>query len=120
MSRPFARLLNQTITYWEPDSTNVYGNTTWTAGVQIKARWEENAEDVLSPNGENIVSRAMVYVDGDQAIEIDGRMYLGIKSELTSTQIPDPDLVANSYRIIAVKKSPGLRNRRSLKKIWLK
>jgi len=116
MTRPFSRLLRQTITYWEPDSTDVYGNTSWDAGVEIKARWEEKTENVLNADGENVASRAVVYVDGDQSIEVDGRMFLGVKSELTAAQIPDPD----SYRIIMVANSPDLRDRRSIKKIWLK
>lgn len=113
-------MLRQTVTYWETDSTDVFGNTSWDAGVEIKARWEEQAEDVLNADGENVVSRAVVYVDGEQDIVVDGVMFLGLKSELTAAQIPDPDKVANAYRIIAIRESPGLRNRRSLKKLWLK
>lgn len=120
MTRPFGRLLNQTITYWEPDSTDVYGNTSWDAGEEISARWEEKAEGILDANGDNVMSRAVVYVAGTQSVEIGGRMYKGIKSELTAAQIPDPDKVPNSYRIIMVQESPDLRNRRSLKKVWLK
>lgn len=120
MTRPFTRLLRQTVVYWETDSTDVFGNTSWEAGIEIKARWEEQAEDVLNADGENVVSKAVVYVDGDQDIVMDGVMFLGVKSSLTTAQIPDPDRVANAYRIIAVRNSPELRNRRSLKKLWLK
>ena len=120
MTRPFSRLLRQTVTYWEPGSADVFGNTSWAAGVEISARWEEKVEDVLNADGENVASRAVVYVDGTQDIGIDGRMFLGTLSELTAEQRSDPDKVSNSYRIIMIQNSPGLRNRRSLKKIWLK
>lgn len=110
----------QDLVYWAPDTPDKFGNTGYAAGVELKGRWEERAETVLNAEGENVISRGVVYIDGTQSILQDGRMFLGQKADLTAEQIPDPDLVPNAYRIIMVGNSPDVRNRRSLSKIWLR
>ncbi len=120
MPRLTLRLLRQNVVYWEPDAVDVNGNTTYKAGVELKGRWEEKVETVLTADGENAISRAVVYTDGVQTIVQDGRMFKGLKADLSAAQIPDPNKVPNAYRILLAGNSPDVRNRRSLNKVWLK
>lgn len=111
----FHRLYKQDVTYWQPTGAGVdkYGNTKWRRGVQVKGRWEDKIEQVQNANGEEVMSSAVVYLPGTQTIEEDWRMALGCLAD------SDPDGEAKAYRVIAVLDSPQVRNKRSLKKIWL-
>lgn len=109
----FGRLYQQDVTYWEPDTGDRYGNTTWKAGVEIKARWEDKVEQVQNANGEEVMSKSIVYMEGTRLIEEDWRMALG------SLSTSDPDDEAKAYRVVAARNMPGVRNRRSQIKVWL-
>lgn len=108
------RMLRQEVTYWQSLAGGRYGNTTWRSpGKVIKARWEDKVEQVRNANGEEVESKAVVYVSGTQEMEEDWRLYLGC--------LPDsaPDDLSKAYVVIAVADSPSVRNKRSLRKIWL-
>jgi hypothetical protein len=68
---------------------------------------------VRNADGEEVQSRAIAYVDGTQQMEEDWRLYLGCEPD------SNPNDLAKAYVVIAVLDSPSVRNKRSLKKIWL-
>lgn len=114
MSRGFHRMYKQDLTYWKPGTTDVRGNTSWqTPGKVIQGRWEDKVEQVQNANGEEVQSKAVAYLPGTQEMGEDWRMAEGC------LQDTDPDGQAKAYRVIAVGDSPSVRNKRSLKKIWL-
>jgi hypothetical protein len=109
-------MFKQDVTYWQPVATGVDedGNTAWRSpGKVIKGRWQDKVEQAQNADGELVESKAVAYVPGTQEMEEDWRMALGC------FQDSDPDGEAKAYRVIAVGDSPSVRNKRSLKKIWL-
>jgi hypothetical protein len=107
-------MFKQDITFWKSGTLNEEGNTSWQSpGKVIKGRWEDKVEMARNADGEEVESKAVVYVPGTQEMEEDWRLYLGCFPD------SDPDGVANAYVVIAVGNSPSVRNKRGLKKIWL-
>lgn len=111
--------LNQTCVYWSPLFPDGYGgyshfapsetNTgTGTATADVSAeelacRWDEKMETVLSPQGEEVLSRAQVSLAG--AVEEGGYLFYGIAEEAPV----DPSLGNNAaYKIIQVVKTPSI------------
>lgn len=115
-----SRLLKQTIVYWAPGATDVHGDTAWSTGEELTGRWEDINEVVTNKEGKDELASSVVYLNGDETVVMDGRMYLGELADLSSSQDDDPRIVATAQRIISIKKSPGVRNRDTLLKIWLK
>lgn len=110
----FHRLYKQEVTYWQSNVLDKRGNTSWRSpGKVIKGRWEDKVEQVRNANGEEVQSKAVVYVPGTQEMEEDWRLYLGCLPD------SDPDALSKAYVVIAVGDSPHVRNKRSFKKIWL-
>lgn len=72
----------ETLTYWAPGERNDYGVAEFAAPVLIRGRWEDTVEQVRTEAGDEITSRAQVFVDtlvvsdgylahGDQTTEAD-------------------------------------------------
>lgn len=72
--------LNQSAVYWGNPQDNGYGGFTYDDPVEIKCRWEDMHQVVTATNGEEVVSRAVVYVDID--LEENGVIYLGTMEDL--------------------------------------
>ena len=72
--------LNQSAVYWGNPQDNGYGGFTYDDPVEIKCRWEDMHQVVTATNGEEVVSRAVVYVDVD--LEENGVIYLGTMEDL--------------------------------------
>lgn len=72
--------LNQSAVYWGNPHDNGYGGFNYDEPVEIKCRWEDMHQVVTATNGEEVVSRAVVYVDID--LEENGVIYLGTMKDL--------------------------------------
>lgn len=107
-----ARAMRQTCTYWTPTGdTDIYGKPIWSAPVQLPCRWENNQSQIVSKTGEEVVSKARVYLLVD--INVNGYLYLGETTEA------DPTKVKGSEDIQAVGTSPDLRNVEQLTTVYL-
>lgn len=104
--------LNQTASYWAPSSgTDRYGKPTLSAPVQIPVRWEERTQIVQGKKGEEVTSKARVFMLVD--VDLDGYLYLGTSSEA------DPVVLDNAFEIQAKTKTPDLSNLESLTTVYL-
>ena len=72
--------LNQSAVYWGNPQDNGYGGFTYDDPVEIKCRWEDMHQVVTDTKGEEVISRAVVYVDID--LEENGVIYLGTMEDL--------------------------------------
>lgn len=63
------------ITYWAPDSENEYGVASFSDPIHINGRWEDRAELVRSPSGDEFTSKSVVFLDTD--IQPDGYIARG-------------------------------------------
>ena len=109
-----SRHLKQTMTYWAPSSTtDINGKPTSSASVQIACRWEDRTEQLKGKNGEDIISKTRVFVDGAVNIDSDGYVALGV---VVGT---DPSVLDNAFEIQAIGKMPDLRAVKQLKVLYL-
>tara|TARA_R100001086_G_scaffold205990_1_gene121793 strand:- start:113 stop:439 length:327 start_codon:yes stop_codon:yes gene_type:complete len=102
---------NQDMTYWANPVTTSVGGISFDAPVALKVRWEERAERFLDTNGEEVVSRAVIWVKED--VDIGGYVYLG------SSILTDPTDLDDAYPIRQFFKIPDLRNLFNERRIFL-
>lgn len=103
------RNLYQTITRWVAGSYDVYGNPTFTVST-LKGRWEDRQDKVVDNLGNEVISRSIVYLDGD----VSSGDYLMVGSNMSQT----PPVGARE--VIAFSKTPDIRNRLYERKAILK
>jgi hypothetical protein len=67
------------ITYWAPKGGDGYNNRTYGPPQLLKGRWSDRNERATTPDGQEIISRSVVYLREDVAI--DGFLYNGASFE---------------------------------------
>lgn len=77
------RKLKQTAVYWGSPQEDGYGGKTYDDPIEIRCRWEDSVQVVSASNGEEIISRAVVFTDTD--LEENGLLYLGTMEDLISS-----------------------------------
>lgn len=92
-----------TVTYWSPRVNDGYGGGSYGAPVEALCRWEEVAEKFTTPDGEELVSSAIVWPDFIP--ETGGFLYRG---ELVTGIPADPREQAGAYEIKKVQRTPEL------------
>lgn len=93
----------QDAVYWAPGTDNGFGEKTWTV-TQIKVRWEGGSDTIINKYGKEVVSSAKVMVQ--QELNVDGFLYLGTLSSLTTSQKENPLLVDTAYPIQKLEITP--------------
>ena len=103
------RACKQTAVYWGDPTPDGYGG--WTFGseypIEIKCRWEARTEVISDGQGNEIISRARVYVTED--VEEEGWLFLGTLDDLDSAEEEDPMEASGAYKIKRFDKTPTLR-----------
>lgn len=102
---------NQIATYWAPGARDGYGQTAFASPVSLTVRWQDKQENFLDPQGEILISNAVVYPQAELAQE--GYLFLG------TSAIADPKTVSGAYKIRALSQTVNLKNKQTLYKIWL-
>lgn len=96
-----ASKLNETVTYWAPTGLDGYAKKTFAAPTTLSARWEDRSENIISPSGEQIISRSRVFLA--QGVAIGGYLFLGTSSS------EDPRTVDGALPIQQTGRVPNLR-----------
>jgi len=109
--------LNQTAVYWASPTQDGYGGFTWSSPVEIDCRWQNSTKVITTGNGDEIVCKAIVYVNQD--VDEEGMLYLGDLDDLDSGQEADPMTVDGAYKILRFDKSPTVRGDAYLRKVYL-
>lgn len=108
--RNYTRNMHQLATYWGPPEPDGLGDLTFPSPTSRLVRWEQKAEVVTDPQGREIVSSAVVYVD--RPVELGGYMLLGD----VTTADPRNTIAAEVKQVGAV---PNLRGTMVLNKAWM-
>lgn len=98
------RNLNQDLVYWSPATDDGFGNKTFPTPIQIKGRWEDYIEVVKNKMGEQIVSKAKLYID--RPVMEHGYI---IKGVLFDYQDSNP-LEIDAEEILKYEEIPNIRN----------
>lgn len=96
---------NQTAVYWGSPTADGYGGFTFDDAVEISCRWEDKIGVFTNNRGEQVFSKAEVYVLQD--LDENGYLYLGELDDLSSNP-DDPMAEDNTYIIKRFDKSPRL------------
>jgi len=126
ISSMITRNCKQTCVYWGSPSDTGYGNKVFADARELMCRWEDKSQLIRMDDGNEISSRAIVYVLED--VDVEGMMWLGTLDDLYSeydlessaTTIDDPKSIDNAYIIKKFEKSPVLGSTTEfIRKVWL-
>lgn len=104
------RELRQTITRWPYEGSNGFGGFSFGAPVTMRGRWEDRTELFTTPQGREVVSRAVIYLEKD--VEVGDYVAQGDhSSEL------DP-IAAGGYQVERFDRITDLRGLRTIRKAF--
>lgn len=113
-----ASTFKQTAVHWAFSSRDGFGVRTFVAGAEVSCRWEEKQQRFVTLEGDELVSRAIVYHAA--TINPGDYLYLGDLEDLDSGEVADPTTAASAYEVRGLGESTTLRDAsRSLKKAML-
>lgn len=113
----FTDKLNQTAVYWASPVDDGYGGKTFDTGVEISVRWEDRNIKFIDADGEENLSRAIIYANQD--FDLGGYLFLGTLNDLSSAAGDDPTVEHDAYEIKQVLKSPSVKSDQYLRKVYL-
>jgi len=101
----------QTAVYWGNPVNDGYGGLTYNDPVEVYCRWEDKNEIFIDTNGNELVSKSVVYVTQD--VDNNGYLYLGtldsILDSLESSATPiNPINILGAYKIRRFDRIPKL------------
>lgn len=92
------RAVTQIAVYWGTPSEDGHGGYTFADPVEISCRWEDKQEIIEAQNGEQLLSRSVVFVTQD--LDELGYLYLGELADFDSTvDTADPISIDGAYQI---------------------
>jgi hypothetical protein len=110
-----ARQYKQKCVYWGNPVNDGHGGFTFDNPIEINCRWEDMQQIVSDKYGNEITSRAVVYVPQD--LDEEGMLYLGTleslyeldgDSDSSSGGVDNPRDIDKTYIIKRFKKTPAL------------
>lgn len=102
MTAFYWKYLTQKATWWSRGDPDGYGGYTFSYPKVIDVRWEDKAVQLLSPTGEERISRSIVWVKETDNVKIGDFLYLGQTAEA------DPTKLAGAYEVQEVRRTPSV------------
>ena len=116
MMRILVTMLKQTAVYWPSPVPDGYGQYAFGIPSEIRVRWENKQELFIDPQGDELLSKAVVYTASD--VVVGGYLYLGLEAELSSDH-SDPQTITQAFKIKQFGKLPTLSATQYLRTAWL-
>jgi hypothetical protein len=107
----YTRNMRQDLTFWAFTGVDAYGQSTFSAPVTVKCRWQDQQVLFRNAQGQERISSAIIYPA--QPLGIKGYVKLGIDATA------NPLGLAGAYEIQQAGTSPDLRNNKVLNKVWI-
>ena len=99
--------------YWPPASFNDFGRAVVGAPVAIKCRWEDKVEKFTDAQGDDAMSKAMIYVS--QVCQLGGYLFQGLLADAPA----DPTVAKDCFIIRKFDNLPNLRYTERLLTVWV-
>ena len=109
-------MLKQTAVYWANPVNDGFGAFSYDTAVDLSVRWEDKSVLFVDAGGNEVTSRAVVYVATD--LTVGEYLMLGEVDDLSSAE-EEPEAYASAYMIRAVEKIPSVRSSTFLRKVFL-
>ena len=100
------RNLVQIAVYWGNPQDNRYGGFTYDAPIEVACRWEDMPQVMLDKEGEQDLSRAVVYLCID--VDTNGLLYLGRLTDIQGSGGIDFNNIQGIHQIRRWRKVPAL------------
>ena len=71
----------QDVTYWVKGALDIHGNPAWVGPTTVKGRWEDRQDKAVDFQGNEIITRSVVYVGVD--LGVGSYLFLGTSVELS-------------------------------------
>ncbi len=107
-----ARHMHDDVTHWPIGGSDGFGGFTFGTAVKFKARWEDKNELFVDISGEQVTSRAHVYIPSP--VPVGDYLALGDK-----TATADPTTIEGPFRVRSYLRSTDLAGLRSIMKAIL-
>ncbi len=98
------------ITYWAPQTTDVFGGDTFSGPTVLQGRWEDETELIRDKKGQESVSMSKAYLEID--LDVNGYLFRGIST------VTDPRTI-DAFEIKQKSSVPDLRQLRQLRVAYL-
>jgi hypothetical protein len=98
--------LDQSIVYWGNPQRKGSGGFTFDAPVELVGRCEYKVEAVIGEDGQEMMSRARVYLS--QRVDVDGYLYLGTLADSAIGDEQTPASTEGAMRILAFEEIPRI------------
>jgi len=113
------RMLKQTAVYWALNITTPYdnyGQPQYEDPIEMSVRWEAKTVEFLGPEGNTLLSNAVVYVGQD--VVLGGVLMLGELTDINSS-LTIPKQNDETWEIRRFEKLPNLQNTEFLRTVYL-
>lgn len=107
------RFYRQEVTYWSAGAEDDFGKTIFVGPVIFKGRWEEKTQELQGSKGSSLISKAIVHVPDNIAVEEDDYLFLG------ASIAADPTTIPKTYKVLQIAEIPNLRNLSTVKIAYL-
>lgn len=109
--------MKQKVLHWSISSRDGYDNPTFAEAVELYCRWEDISVKFLDKAGNEIVSRAIVYLPSD--VSIGDMLALGNSSNLASDTTLPFSASVSAHEVKAFNKIPNVKGDMVLRKAIL-
>ena len=96
-----ARNYKDEVTHWAVTPGD-FGSFTFAAPVTVKGRWEEKSVLFRTPEGEEEVSKSIVFITCD--VDVDDYLFLG------ESVVADPTSISDTHQVRQFMKTPDIRS----------
>lgn len=110
-----SRMKKQTCVHWHRTGTDSYGRATWDDPVERACRWEDRNEKYTNAQGEERLSRALVYVDDVSEGDV---LLLGSLTD-SGLNLTDPLRNGGAWKIERYDSCPNFKNTETLYTAYL-
>ena len=110
-----SRMKKQTCVHWARTGTNAYGRAVWGEPEELVCRWADKAEKFVNANNEELVSNAIVYVDG---VAVGDVLLLGTLDD-SGLNLTEPFKNGGAWEVKRNDATPNLKNTETLYKAYL-
>ena len=110
-------MLRQQAVFWPSPSQDGYGKNTFADPFEIRVRWDNSTESFTNAEGVEETSSAVIF--SQDALELQGYLYLGAFEDLSAEQKADPHLVPAARQIRGYEETPTMKADFMVKKAFL-
>ncbi len=109
------KVMRQNAVYWSRSGTGDDGQPTYAAPVELFVRWDYKIREVLTPQGERVLSSSKVIVDRD--MQYGDVLMLGLLESGTDESHPLEN--EGAWEVKSIAKTPDFKGKKFLREVYV-